>query len=116
MADIRREQTADGETVVLGGELTITHMENLKAELLDALRNASQVKVRLENVSEMDMAFLQILCSAHRTAADHNKSFTIGGELDRFRTIMKSAGFQRHIGCREESKYPCLWLCQNNDR
>ncbi len=112
MVEIRRERTAEQEIVVLGGDLTITDMSSVKSELQHALQNASAVLVRLEQVRELDVAFLQLLCSAHRTAADQNKSFRIGGEIEPFRTRLKKAGFQRHIGCRENSKYPCLWLCE----
>jgi len=115
MADIRREKTADREIIVLGGELTITHIGSVKKELQDAIRTASTVLVRLENVQEVDVAFLQLLCSAHRTAADADKSLAIGGEMERFRALLKRAGFQRHIGCRENSRYPCLWLCATEE-
>lgn len=115
MTDIRRDKTADGETIVLTGDLTITQTQKVKAELLDALRSASSVEVRMENVRQLDVAFLQLLCSAHRTAAGANKSFAVGGERGRFQALLKKAGFQRHIGCRENSGHPCLWLCDSSD-
>ena len=67
--------------------------------------------VHLENVREMDIAFLQLLCSAHRTAADEKKFFTIDGDRELFLALLSKSGFQRHIGCRDNDRYPCLWLC-----
>lgn len=113
MADIRRETAADGEILVLSGELTIRHLQAIKAGLADSLRSASPVRVRLENVRELDIAFLQLLCSAHRTAADDNKPFTIDGDRDLFLALLNKSGFRRHIGCRDNGRFPCLWLCDN---
>ena len=115
MADIKREKAADKDVLVLGGELTVTHISSVKNELQDVLRSSSSVQVRMENVQDLDVAFLQLLCAAHRTAADENKSLTIGGDMEKFRALLKRSGFQRHIGCRENSRYPCLWLCEKEE-
>lgn len=115
MAEIRREKTAEQEQLFLGGDLTIASMKDVKTALQDAIRNASSVAVYLEHVRNLDVAFLQILCSAHRTAADENKPFSIYGELDRFKLLLEAGGFQRHIGCCDSSRHPCLWLCNKGE-
>ncbi|MDH4163389.1 MAG: STAS domain-containing protein [Nitrospirota bacterium] len=116
MADIREETTNDGKTIIMSGELTVSAVNSIKITLLNALRVAPALQVRLESVSRMDIAFLQLLCSAHRTAADSGKQFTVSGDPDRFLELLKKSGFQRHIGCRESGKYTCLWLVQAETR
>lgn len=110
MLEIREEKKNDGTTIVLKGALTVASIGGIRAALLDAVRSARAIEVRLESVADIDIAFLQLLCSAHRTAANRNKPFTVSGEQEGFIELLKRSGFQRHIGCREISKHPCLWI------
>ena len=116
MADIREETAKDCTTFTMSGELTVSAANGIRTMLLNAMQKAPALRVRLENVSRMDIAFLQLLCSAHRTAADMNKQFTVSGDRDRFLDLLKKSGFQRHIGCKESGKYPCLWLAASEAR
>jgi ABC-type transporter Mla MlaB component len=111
MAEIRRSQAGDRVVLTVSGELTVPHAKALKAELLDALKNAAAVEVAVEQVSGIDISFPQLLCAAHRAAAGLNKQMTItGAEQEPFGKMLRSAGFTRHIGCQEGTRRPCLWL------
>jgi hypothetical protein len=57
-----------------------------------------------------DMALLQLLCSAHRTALRAGKRLELGNEPPgQFRMVMDLAGLSRHIGCAQDDTDSCLW-------
>jgi len=111
MAEIHRMRTGDRVVLTVSGELTVSHMKALKAELLEALKGAGSVEIALEQVGAIDITFPQLLCSAERTAAGLQKSVTVTGvEQERFGAMLRSAGFTRHVGCHEGARRSCLWL------
>lgn len=111
MADIRHANKNGREVLTVSGVLTVKHAEALKAALLEAVRNAPVVEVIVENIDDLDVTFAQLVCSAHRTAADLNKQMTITGlEQERFSRMLGRFGFFRHIGCHESTRKSCLWL------
>jgi ABC-type transporter Mla MlaB component len=111
MAEIRRRQNGDRVVLTVSGELTVSHMKALKAELIDALKGADSVEVALGQVAAIDITFAQLLCSAERTAAGLQKRVMVTGvEQERFGAMLRSAGFTRHVGCQEGARRSCLWL------
>lgn len=111
MADIRHTKKNGREVLTVSGALTVKHAKALKAAFLEAVRNASEVEVDVENIHDLDVTFAQLVCSAHRMAADLNKKMTITGlEQERFNQMLGRFGFFRHIGCHESTRKSCLWL------
>jgi len=111
MADIRNAQKNGREVLIVSGVLTVKHAKALQAALLEAVRTAPAVEVNVENISDLDVTFAQLICSAHRMAADLNKQMTITGlEQERFSQLLGRFGFFRHIGCQENTRKSCLWL------
>ena len=112
MADIRHTKKKNGrEVLIVSGALTVKHAKALKAAFLEAVRNAPSVEVKVEKIDDIDVTFVQLVCSAHRMAADLNKQMTITGfEQERFSEMLGRFGFFRHIGCHESTGKSCLWL------
>jgi anti-anti-sigma regulatory factor len=111
MADIRHTNKNGREVLTVSGALTMKHAKAMQAALLEALRNAPAVEVEVENIDDLDVTFAQLVCSAHRMAADLNKEMTITGlEQERFSLLLDRFGFFRHIGCHESARKSCLWL------
>jgi len=111
MADIRHEKKNDREVLTVSGALTVKHAKALRAAFLEALRNAPAVEVNVEMINDLDVTFAQLVCSAHRMAADLDKQMTITGlEQERFSEMLGRFGFFRHIGCHESTRKSCLWL------
>jgi anti-anti-sigma regulatory factor len=111
MADIKKKIEGDRATLVLGGELTVRHAQQLKAALLDAMQGFPHVEVVLGKIDDLDSSFPQLLCSAHRTAAEQQKQMTVtGADQERFADLLRRAGFTRQTGCRESTRATCLWL------
>jgi anti-anti-sigma factor len=95
----------------VGGELTIQHAAELRTCLLDALSNAQSVRIDLEAVEDIDLACLQILCSAHKSALLAGKALCLGdGAPECFRDSLDVAGFSRLRGCNTDAGNSCLWI------
>lgn len=98
-------------TLNLGGKLTIQNAVPLKESLLKALKGAIEVTVDLEKVTDVDTSCLQLFCSAHRTAIDEKKKFSIVGDSSKvFTEVSADAGFPRHIGCAQDNENSCIWV------
>ncbi|MEK6744349.1 MAG: STAS domain-containing protein [Nitrospirota bacterium] len=111
MADIRHETKGGRAVLTVSGVLTVKHAKDLKAAFVEALRSGSAVEVHVGAIDDVDVAFAQLICSAHRTAADLNRTMTITGhEQEPFRLMLGRFGFFRHIGCHESTRKSCLWL------
>ena len=88
------KESMHGTTLTLGGELTLIHANELKATLTASLQSGGNVAVRLEGITDMDLSCLQLLCSAHRTAARSGQHFTLDAEnSELFRKAAVEAGF-----------------------
>ena len=111
MAEIRHTHRNGLEVLTVSGALTVKHAKALRAALLEAVRKAPAIDVDVENIGDLDVTFAQLICSAHRMAADLNKQMTITGlEQERFSQLLGRFGFFRHIGCHENTRKTCLWL------
>ena len=111
MADIRRTQKNGREVLIVSGALTVKHAKALRAALLESVQKAPAIEVDVENIGDLDVTFAQLICAAHRMAADLNKQMTITGlEQERFSQLLGRFGFFRHIGCHENTRKSCLWL------
>jgi anti-anti-sigma regulatory factor len=101
--------TNDRHVLTLKGELTIARAEELKAALSESLQGAASVRIQLSDAGAIDLSCLQLLCSAHRTAAALGKSLTLEGEVPpMIRETMKYAGFTRRTGCAFSPLTNCL--------
>lgn len=95
----------------LDGDLVLRHIASLKVELQAALAESDQLLLDLSAAGTVDLAFLQLLCSAHRSAVQSNKSFALAGKLpEDFQRKLKEAGFARHVGCGRDDQRSCLWM------
>lgn len=109
---MRKQGVEAGAMVTLrwSGDLTIRRIIQLKAQVQQALAAAKQVSIEIAADAECDLAVLQLLCSAHRTASRQEKTLQVGGELSgQFRMVLDLAGFSRHIGCALDVCRSCVW-------
>jgi anti-anti-sigma regulatory factor len=97
------KQSGDVWVLTLAGDCTIERAAELRKALLQALDSSAHLVVNPENVTAVDLSFLQLLCSAHRTAlrAKRNRALDIA-QPDKFRRMAQDAGFFRAIGCRND--------------
>lgn len=92
------------------GELTLEHAEKVRSALIKALIEADAVEIAFNSVGSMDLTFLQLLCSAHRSAVRFNKRLAFAdGRPEALIRIMQGAGFARTTGCGLDCEKSCLW-------
>ena len=88
------EQAGETGTLKLDGELTIQNVAALKVTLRDALDKVSLCKLDLYTVTSIDLAAIQLLHSAFKSAESMGKSLElIEVENVIFKKGVKSAGY-----------------------
>jgi hypothetical protein len=96
--------------LVLDGSLAISRTEELKGQLSTALDTANCVKIGFGTIDEVDLSFLQLLCSASILAAGRKQQLVCTAEKPALlQRAIESAGFVRHTGCRHACADNCLW-------
>ena len=85
----------DGAMVVrIAGKATVHSADEMKAALIEALSATGEVMLELSGVTEVDAAFIQLLCAAQKSAAAANKVFHLGGGVpERVTRTFAEAGF-----------------------
>ncbi len=110
MFNCKVEKSGDRLRLVVNGSLTIENAASLKKVLIKSMKKAEHVDLHIDNVPELDLSCLQLLCSAHKTYRDSNKYFTLSsGSAEAFSETVKAAGLLRHMGCESECEKSCLW-------
>lgn len=103
-------RSGDKAVITLDGDATLPQAEELRSALIKALIDSDDVAIVLENVREVDLSCLQLLCSAHRSAARLKKRVALSGDLPAvFRDTVAAAGFDRLKGCKLDTEKSCLW-------
>lgn len=93
------------------GELTIHRVAELKTRLAEALQAADGLVIDLGGASRADLAFLQLFCSAHRTAQRAGKFVKLAGMSAAVDTAVTAAGFLRdNMTCGQGCSERCLWM------
>jgi anti-anti-sigma regulatory factor len=110
MIDFKAEETDNITTLTIGGELTVQNASALQGIFIRSLESSSSLTITLKDVTDLDLSFLQLLCSVHRTSTDLKKNLTLSGPCPEvFREAVKSAGFLRRTGCAYDCNKNCLW-------
>lgn len=110
MIDFKAEESDNNTTLTIGGEMTVQNASALQGIFIRSLESSSNLTINLKDVIDLDLSFLQMLCSLHRTSTDLKKNLTLAGPCPEvFRDIVKSAGFLRRTGCGFDRNKNCLW-------
>lgn len=92
------------------GDVTIGHVADLKARLVEAFENANEVVVDVSMATAIDVAGVQLLCACHRFSNNQGKKMCIRlGENDRFLDFLEEVGFSRVFVCNNGNNSDCLW-------
>lgn len=96
--------------LAMSGALTVTNASAILQRIRDALVKTDNLIVTVGEDVEVDVSFLQLLCSAHRTALIQNKRFNVNTKKEgTFASIAAAAGFIRSEGCSGDHDSSCLW-------
>ncbi len=111
--DLNIDSASRTARLILAGDLSVAKAAELLQALRQALDEADTVAVRLdeERVERIDLAFLQLMCSAHRTAvATKKRLFFEEGRAAKLTATAQAAGFLRRQSCILNPGNDCLWL------
>ena len=96
--------------------MTINRIRQLRDELEEALGKVKNLMVNIEKATDIDLTFLQLLCSAHRTAVSQNKTLTLSGKINP--AMNKAIGenhYLRSAGCILDKTKTCLWMVNEHE-
>ncbi len=105
-------QNSDGRqtTLIFSGALDLPNACKAHQALSEAIRNYTHVVVYIKQAEGIDLSFLQLICSAHRTATSQKKHFSLALEgNDSLKEVLILIGFDRHCGCGSDETEPCIW-------
>jgi anti-sigma B factor antagonist len=91
-------QDATLPPLVLEGALTIYRAQELKAQLLAALREDPELRLDLSQVTELDSSGLQLLYLAKREAARANRALRIVAHSDAVREVLDLCNLNSYFG------------------
>jgi anti-anti-sigma regulatory factor len=102
--------TSGIKNVVINGGMTIQNAGEIRNAMLEAFSTGEGLRLELGKITEIDLAGLQLLCAAHRTSMIEQKYFSIRGiENEAIKSVIRDAGFPRHIGCAQDINKTCIW-------
>jgi anti-anti-sigma regulatory factor len=96
--------------LTLDGELTLLHADRLKVELTSALDSFQRVVIDTQGLSAIDLACLQLFCSAHQSALSRGKELIFNQQQSEiFRKQIDQAGLIGAQHCSRQRGSDCLW-------
>lgn len=114
MAKTTETHNIASKDLILSGSLSLRSASEIRQQILAALDEAETVKLLLQDVEEVDLSFVQIFCSAHRSAVLKGKSLLMQSQLPEvFTNVIEDAGLQGHIGCSADDREGCVWQDHN---
>ena len=100
-----------GIRLCLEGELTVSNATALREGFLEALGQSDQVEIDLDEITAVDLAGLQLLCAAHRTAVAKGKTLTLKDtQVPALVQARAVSGFVFHRSCRFNPAGDCYWV------
>jgi ABC-type transporter Mla MlaB component len=110
MAKSAKNKIATEKEVVLSGDLTLRFAGSVRNQILQALDKAEIVHILFQDVEDVDLSFIQIICASHRSVIEKNKSLVLQDNLPAVLTqLVDESGLKGQIGCSLDIKGACLW-------
>jgi ABC-type transporter Mla MlaB component len=111
MGKVKRE----GTRLEISGRLSIQDGVKLKELMLEAYRGTTEPVLDFSGAETMDLACVQVLCSASRSFRKAGKALEVEGLLPvGVRSSLKDMALDNK-GCAEECAGRCLWGTGGSD-
>ncbi len=114
MSDLTISHTLSGDgtllEIAIDGRLDIETAPELRQFFLTHMPAVQKVRLDVSNLSAVDLAGMQLICSACRTALAGTISFHFSGKLGGcVQEAIGTVGLQRHTTCKHNANNPCIW-------
>ena len=102
----------NGEILITSGDrLTIENAAAFMLLLREGLEESQFVTLELEDGVEIDVTGLQLICSACKTAASCDKTFSSHGPLPAgLEKMVEASGARRSAVCKHNLNLNCIWF------
>jgi ABC-type transporter Mla MlaB component len=111
------ERPTTQKVVILDGDLTRGHAEEVKIAFVDALKAADEIKIVFGKITAIDLSCLQLFCAVHRSAVrDHKQVRFEGGVPQILKDNADAAGLLKLKGCKVDCGKSCLWTAVTGER
>lgn len=102
----------NGEIIVTSGDrLTIENAAEFARIVREALEASKSVAIEFESAVEIDITGVQVICSACKSAALGDKTFSYHGlQPQALSGIITSSGAERHAVCKHNNDSTCIWF------
>ena len=111
MFDMQIDDSGGKGILKLDGDVTIEQAAELKNVLIDAIDKVNDLDIDVGELKNIDLSGLQLLCSAHRSSLNKNKTLNvINKKNDSYVKTILDAGFNRNLVCDVDKNNSCLWI------
>ena len=91
-------------------EFTIVSMVDFKKQLCEIPPETNEVVVDLSGITNMDLAGIQVLCSANMMFEKSKTMLNFAGEhTELVKEILADSGYESNGGCPENPCKNCFW-------
>lgn len=95
----------------LKGDIMIEDAAQFKDLLMRHMEDTDDLSINVSDVTQVDLSWFQLICSAHRFSNRIEKKFSLDGEIpENIRTLAIKSGFKRHKGCTFDCGDTCIWM------
>ena len=97
LVTIKADESNSNEngTILMQGDLTISNIEGVKEQVLTAMNDFTNITVKLNDVENMDLSFVQLLYSISKTAKSRNSKIQFDINLsETIQTLLNHSGFK----------------------
>ena len=106
IAELKR----DLKSVTLAGDLTVENASEIRDALIEAIHKEDGISLDISGVTDLDVSFLQIICSLHRTVFKTGKTINIQGEMPRsIRHAISDYGYICRGDCIYDEQKTCVF-------
>jgi len=92
--DFLREENNGSATLKISGDLSVYEVAALRKELVDCIDMYDGLALDLDEVTDFDVAGIQLLYSARRTAIEAGKVFSVQEASGSLREALDRAGIR----------------------
>ncbi len=114
--DFIADQATKKGTLIFRGGLTIDRVADARRQTVQAISEVQDLFIDVEQATQVDLSFIQLFCSAHRSATAQSRSLVLTGAANQaLQKALQSNGCSRMAGCLLDKNNTCLWMVRDDE-